>query len=348
MFTMVKMILNKSVTSVILVVALALLPVWPVAAKDGEAPAPQGATGNPALKLQPAVITPGATKAMMVSSARAGKRLVAVGDHGIVLLSDDEGKSFRQAKSVPVRVTLTSVSFIDDRSGWASGQWGVIVTTGDGGENWTLQRSDTTVDQPLFSIYFKDKDRGWAAGLWSLVLATKDGGKNWSAVKLPPPPGGGKPDRNLQRIFADKKGTVYIAAEKGTVVRSADDGVTWIYSQTGYKGSFWTGIALNDGSLLVGGLRGTIYRSIDNGKSWKEVPSGVKSSITDFAEADGKVYAVGLDGVSLVSSTNGASFTMTQREDRIPFTTLAVTSSGRPVAFSKQGVVSNFPDEKAK
>jgi photosystem II stability/assembly factor-like uncharacterized protein len=285
---------------------------------------------------------------MIVSSAKAGKRIVAVGDHGIVLLSDDDGKSFRQAKAVPVRVTLTSVCFVDDKSGWAAGQWGVIVTTNDGGENWSVQRSDTAVDQPLFSIYFKDKDRGWAVGLWSLVLVTKDGGKNWSTVKLPPPPGGGKTDRNLQKIFADSKGVLYIAAEQGTVVRSADDGTTWTYTPTGYKGSFWTGIALKNDTLLVGGLRGTIYRSTDNGKTWKDVPSGVKSSITDFAEADGKILAVGLDGVYLSSSTGGASFIVTQREDRIPFTTLVVTNSGRPVAFSKQGVVSNFPDEKSK
>jgi photosystem II stability/assembly factor-like uncharacterized protein len=306
------------------------------------------AAGNPALKLLPAVITPGSAKAMMLSSARAGKRVVAVGDHGIVLLSDDDGKSFRQAKSVPVRVTLTSVSFIDDRTGWAAGQWGVIVATGDGGENWSLQRSDTSVDQPLFSIYFKDKDRGWAVGLWSLVLATRDGGKNWAAMRLPPPPGGGKTDRNLQKVFADSKGALYIAAEQGTVVRSADDGTTWTYTPTGYKGSFWTGISLKDNTLLVGGLRGTIYRSTDNGLSWKEVLSGVKSSITDFAEADGKILAVGLDGVYLVSTTGGASFTVTQREDRVPFTTLVVTNSGRPVAFSKQGVVTGFWDEKTK
>ena len=43
------------------------------------------------LKLQPAVATPAATKAMMLATARAGKRIVAVGDHGVVLLSDDDG-----------------------------------------------------------------------------------------------------------------------------------------------------------------------------------------------------------------------------------------------------------------
>ena len=297
---------------------------------------------NPGLKPQPAVATSAATKAMMLGCARAGKRLVAVGDHGIVLLSDDEGKSFRQAKAVPVRSTLTAVSFADEKNGWAVGQWGVIVATGDGGESWQLQRMDTSVDQPLFSVWFKDKEHGWAVGLWSLVLTTKDGGKNWNAEKLPPPPGGGKTDRNLLKIFASGKGTLFIAAEQGTVLRSEDEGAHWSYASTGYKGSFWTGTVLKDGTVLVGGLRGTIYRSLDNGKSWKEAKSELKSSLTDFGEAGGKVVAVGLDGVVLESSDGGASFTGSQNDDRTPFTALAVTDGGSLVAFAKDGLVKEF------
>ena len=306
------------------------------------------AMAESALKPQPAVATTAATKAMMLATARAGKRIVVVGDHGIILLSDDDGANFRQARSVPVRSTLTAVSFVDDKQGWAAGQWGVVLMTGDGGETWQLQRIDTAVDQPLFSVYFKDKEHGWGVGLWSLMLTTSDGGKNWSAVTLPAQPGGGKAGRNLFRIFTSGKGTVFVAAEQGTVLRSVDGGANWTFVNTGYKGSFWTGTALKDGTLLVGGLRGTIYRSTDDGRTWKEVQSGVKSSITDFGEADGKVFAVGLDGVFLESADNGATFKASQREDRLPLTALAIAGTGRPVAFSKQGVVKNFPEEKKK
>jgi len=304
--------------------------------------------GSAGVKILPAVQTAAATKAMMLGAARAGKRIVAAGDHGIVLLSDDDGKSFRQAKSVPVRSTLTSVCFVDDKTGWAAGQWGVILATSDGGETWQLQRSDTTVDRPLFSVYFKDKSHGWAVGLWSLLLATRDGGKTWENVKLPPPPGGGKGDRNLLRIFASGKGTVLIAAEQGTILRSGDEGVTWNYVTTGTKGSFWTGIALKNGTLLVGGLRGTLYRSADDGKTWKEASSTAKESLTDFAETNGKILVVGLDGIVLVSADNGLTFTGKQRDDRVPFTALAVAENGQAVAFSKGGIVKDFPEEKKK
>ena len=330
------------------IIVLSVLLACPAFADEGAAPAaPEGGAPPVALKLQPAEITTAATNAMMLSSARAGKRIVAVGDHGIVLLSDTDGADFRQAKSVPVRSTLTAVCFVDEKTGWAVGQWGVVLRTDDAGETWTVQRSDTTTDRPLFSVYFKDRNRGWAVGLWSLVLETKDGGKTWSNVQIPPPPGRKRADRNLEKIFANRMGTLFIAAEQGLVLWSYD-GEKWNYVNTGYKGSFWTGISLNNGTLLVGGLRGTIYRSSDDGRSWKESKTNLTSSITDFAEAGGKVFAVGLDGVTLESDNGGVSFEGTQLPSRIPFTTLCVNSVGKIVKFSKQGVVKDGPNAPSK
>jgi photosystem II stability/assembly factor-like uncharacterized protein len=316
--------------------ALSLLAARPAVAGQGAAAAPAE------LKLQPAEITSAATKAMMLSVARAGKRIVAVGDRGVVLLSDDDGATFRQAPSVPVRSTLTAVCFVGEKTGWAVGHWGVVLRTDDAGESWKVQRADTSVDQPLFSVYFKDAERGWAVGLWSLMIATADGGKSWTPVRLPAPPEGGKADRNLQKIFADRLGALFVAAEHGEVLRSSD-GEKWSYVNTGYKGSLWTGIALSNGTLLVGGLRGTIYRSADGGSSWTESKTDLKSSITDFGEAGGKVFAVGLDGASFESDDGAATFKSSQRDDRLPFTALAVAGNGRLVKFSKQGLVEDVP-----
>jgi photosystem II stability/assembly factor-like uncharacterized protein len=331
---------------VLAALALSVFLVCPARALE-EAPPGSAATAASVPKILPAEPTTAATKAMILSSARAGRRIVAVGNHGIVLLSDTDGGDFRQAKSVPVRSTLTAVFFVDEKTGWAVGQWGVVLRTDDAGESWTLQRSDLSVDQPLFSVYFKDKDHGWAVGLWSLLIATADGGKTWTQVALPPPPGMKKADRNLLKIFANRMGTLFVSAEQGMILKSYD-GEKWTYIETGYKGSFWTGIVLNNGTLLVGGLRGTIFRSTDDGKSWREAKSEFKSSITDFAEAGGKVYAAALDGVFLESDNGGATFKGSQREDRIPFTAISVNSVGKLVKFSKQGVVKDPPNEPSK
>jgi photosystem II stability/assembly factor-like uncharacterized protein len=291
------------------------------------------------LQQQAALKRAYAGEEMLLAATRAGPRLVAVGDHGVVLLSDDDGKTYRQARAVPTRATLTAVSFADEKNGWAVGHWGAIVHSADGGETWTLQRSDTSVDRPLFSVYFTDAGRGLAVGLWSLLLATADGGKTWNEVKLPAPPEGGKADRNLFALFADGKGSIYIAAERGTVLRSEDRGATWSYLNTGYKGSFWTGCALKDGTLLVAGLRGTIYRSTDDSRTWSAASSGTQSSITGLIEDGTKVHAVGLDGVHQVSIDGGMSFSGTQRDDRLSLTAVAVSFAGEVREFSRAGVV---------
>jgi photosystem II stability/assembly factor-like uncharacterized protein len=328
---------------VLTALALSALLACPVVAlEEAPPPAPDGGSAPVSLKIQPAEPTPAATRAMMLSSARAGKRIIAVGKNGIVLLSDTDGADFRQARSVPVRSTLTAVSFVDEKTGWAVGQWGVVLRTDDAGESWTLQRHDTSVDQPLFSVWFRDRQRGYAVGLWSLMIATADGGKTWTQVALPPPPGRKKADRNLLKIFANRMGTLFVAAEQGMILKSYD-GENWAYVDTGYKGSFWTGIVLNNGTLLVGGLRGTIYRSTDDGRSWREAKSPFRSSITDFVEAGGKVYAAALDGVFLESDDHGSTFKGSQREDRLPFTAITVNSVGKLVKFSKQGVVAEPP-----
>jgi photosystem II stability/assembly factor-like uncharacterized protein len=312
---------------------LALLAAAPVFAQNAPTiPVP--------LVPVPAAASPAATQAAMLASARAGKRIVAVGDHGIVLLSDDRGRTFRQARSVPVSSILTGVSFADARRGWAVGHWGAILFTEDGGETWSVQRLAVDEDRPLFSVHFIDAQHGLAIGLWSLMLRTADGGRSWSTVTLPPPPDGGKADRNLFRIFADARGTLFVAGERGAVLISLDGGLNWSYALTGYKGSFWTGASLADGSLLVAGLRGTIYRSRDGGRSWQAEGSGTRSSLTDIAVGSDGAVLVGLDGVRVDAPASG--YAVSQRDDRMALTTVVAADDGQLVAFSRAGVVADF------
>jgi len=279
------------------------------------------------------------THAMLLDVAHAGRRIVAVGEHGIVLLSDDGGRSYRQAKQVPASSTLTAVYFTDAIHGWAVGQWGVILATVDGGETWTLQRSDTSIDQPLFSVYFKDARHGWAVGLWSMVLATEDGGHAWKAVKLPPPPGAGRADRNLFHIFADRSGTLFIAAEQGMVLRSRDDGATWDYRQTGNKGSLWAGAATGDGTIFVGGLVGHLYRSRDGGDTWDALDSASTGSITDLVASGDRILGVALDGFVIAGTSAAERFTARQRRDRAALTGLVVSPGGDEILLSKDGLL---------
>jgi photosystem II stability/assembly factor-like uncharacterized protein len=234
---------------------------------------------------------------------------------------------------------LTSVSFVDERRGWAVGHWGVVLHTADGGETWQLQRSDTRQDRPLFAVHFFDANQGVAVGLWSLVLVTSDSGAHWQSVQLEPPAGSRRADLNLLGLFSDAGGRLFAPAEKGMVLRSDDRGRHWRYLSTGYTGSFWTGVAPVDGALLVAGLRGSMYRSADEGRTWQRIDTHSKSSITALATTGARVVAVGLDGLILRSADSGASFTPDTRGDRLPLTAVVFDKQEGTVLYSRQGVV---------
>ena len=298
------------------------------------------ATSATALLPTPARKSAHADSATMLGASWAGERAIAVGDHGIVLLSDDRGSSFRQAGKVPVSTTLTGVSFVDDKKGWAVGHWGAIVQTLDGGETWAVQRISPGDDRPLFAVHFFDAKHGVAVGLWSLVLTTADGGTTWTTQTPSPPPGATKADLNLLSLFTDSQGRLYATAEKGLVLQSEDRGHSWRYLNTGYAGSLWTGAALPSGTLLVGGLRGSMYRSGDGGSHWERIESGTQSSITGFVRSPEGELAYGLDGVQLLSRDDGRSFQpLKVAGPRLALTAALARPGMPPLMFSRAGVV---------
>ncbi|OXI78568.1 glycosyl hydrolase [Burkholderia sp. AU31652] len=274
----------------------------------------------------------------MLDATWAGQRVVSVGANGIVMLSDNRGATYRQAKSVPVSSTLTSVSFIDARTGWAVGHWGAILKTTDGGETWEVQRLVTSEDRPLFGVHFIDANHGVAVGLWSLILVTDDGGKTWTK-KEAVLPNGKKSDLNLFGLFSNGNGEIFATAEKGQLLISRDKGNTWESVETGYKGSFWCGVALPNGVLLVGGLRGTLMRSEDNGHTWSRATLDTRNSITALASRGATVLAVGVDGLQAQSTDDGKTFQRLRTQTGTTYTAALPSTGDKWLIFSRDGVI---------
>lgn len=286
--------------------------------------------------LLPAQRLANAAGAPLLATALAGQRMVAVGDHGVVLLSDD-GANFRQARSVPVRAMLTAVQFLDARRGYAAGHDGVVLGTQDGGETWSLLRATPGVEQPILSLHFDNVEHGFAVGLFGWAIETHDGGHTWAERHLG---SGDDADRHLYHVFASPQGTLLVAGEAGTVYRSGDGGATWNAIAVGGKGSLWYGKALADGTLLVCGIRGHLYRSRDDGLSWQAVRSDTTQSLTGIAQlADGSVVVAGMSGTVLRSSDGGATFAATQRTDREPLTAVIAAGGKTPIFLSLAGLV---------
>lgn len=284
-------------------------------------------------------------RTVLQAAIMAGKRIVAVGERGMVLLSDDGGLHWRQAGGVPVGVTLTAVRFINAKQGWAVGHGGVILHSRDGGETWSRQADGNKLakialdaaqqlanavpgdanaarqlkaaqqlvgdgpDKPLLDLYFSDASHGFVVGAYNLFFETADGGATWTSVmnRLDNP-------KSLHLYAIRAEGTsLYLAGEQGLMLRSQDSGRSFQRLASPYEGSWFSLVTMPDGALFAAGLRGNAFYSPDRGQSWKRIEGAAPSSF---------IAAVSLgDGTALL--TNQAGQLLTSRAGA-PMTALAM------------------------
>lgn len=301
---------------------------------------------------KPAQTEPLASASLLLDMAFAGTRIVAVGERGHVLLSDDQGATWRQAKSVPSRVMLTAVYFVDADYGWAVGHDETIINTLDGGETWTRSHFAPEAQQPLLDLWFANRVSGIAVGAYGAYFTTNDGGRNWSGAKFAPakpavPPATPDadaeeeefaPDYHLNRIVGVGN-RLYVAAEGGQLYRSDDRGANWRALPSPYEGSFFGLVPIRGEGLLAFGLRGHLYRSADAGENWVKLESHTTSMLTDgVAINDLRVIIGGLAGVLLISGDAGETFRLTQQDDRKGVAALLPGPAGTVVVAGEGGV----------
>lgn len=205
---------------------------------------------------RPALIAPLAPKSTLLGIAAAGERLVAVGQRGHVLVSDD-GRDWRQVQ-VPVNAMLNRVRFRDGTAGWAVGHDATILATTDAGATWTLQHFDPD-GRPLYDLIFLKDGRVAAIGGYGTYLVSADGGASWQPRDFPVAALG--QHFNAAARLAD--GSLLIAGERGLLARSRDDGETWQLLDSPYTGSWFGVLPAGDKGALVFGLRGNLYLAAD-------------------------------------------------------------------------------------
>lgn len=271
-----------------------------------------------------------APRALINGIAQAGERLVAVGQRGHVLLSDDQGRSWRQAQAVPTRTTLTCVHASDARSLWAAGHGGVILRSDDAGEHWSVAAGKADGADVLLAIRVEPGGRGLAVGGFGVAQQTSDGGQHWAPATLVEGEAG---ERHLNRIFVSASGAWLIAAEGGQVLRQGAAGERWQAVKTPYNGSLWGGVALGE-RLLACGMRGNLVISADDGRSWSHQAVAEAGSFTAaVALSDGRAALVGVDGTLVLGDAGERRFQFHRLDDRATLTGAFALPSG-PLALA--------------
>ena len=120
-----------------------------------------------------------------VTSLPSGRWFV-VGASGVLLTSDDNGKTWTRtqlAKIYPFSwLDLFSIRFAPDGvNGWISGEQGLILRTTDAGKSWQKQQSGVTDN--LYRVAPVDAQNAVAAGVNGTLLYTHDGGQSWQQAR---------------------------------------------------------------------------------------------------------------------------------------------------------------------
>lgn len=328
------------------------------------------ATGVRALD-EPAIAVKAPSRVALIAVTQAGNRLVAVGEHGVIIYSDDNGVHWKQA-SVPVDVLLTAVRFATASVGWAVGQHGVILRTDDGGASWRLQfdgiaanrltlaaaQAATAVHDPspgtpmamrranffqadgpnipFLSVLAIDPDHAFAFGAYRMVMKTDDGGKTWQDWSLHV---GDRLSHNLydvSRLGAD----ICLAAEAGQVFCSTDGGTSFSSAASPGSATLFGILPAGHGAMLVFGVAGGCYRSTDAGQSWTSINVGTPINLTaGTVLASGAILVAGEDGSLYLSTDHGASFQRAPANQPMAISGLTQAKDGDLIAVGNLGIL---------
>ncbi|MDH4656852.1 YCF48-related protein [Pseudomonas sp. BN606] len=312
-----------------------------------------------------------AIRAPLNALARAGERLVAAGQRGHILFSDN-GKDWVQAQ-VPVSSDLTALAFPSTEQGWAVGHEGVVLHSDDGGKTWSKQLDGRQIadllvkhygnpanpddagaqrlkqdaelflaqgaDKPLLDVWFEDDRNGFVVGAFNLILHTADGGQTWTPwldrVDNP----------RAMHLYGLRPaaGSLFMVGEQGLVLKLDAARQRFASLELPYQGTLF-GVLGDDNLILVYGLRGNAYRSLDGGASWSRAETGIEAGITGGVIAeDGSVVLAGQTGQLLRSTDRGATFSLVQVDRVVPNFAMAPAVGGAVALAGLGGVrIQNF------
>ena len=236
----------------------------------------------------------------------AGNKVIAVGERGHIIYSDD-GENWQQA-NVPVSVLLTSISFENETLGFVTGHDATLLKTTDGGNNWHLVNYQPRLDKPLLDVSVKGK-RVVAVGAYGLYWQSNDGGETWQSefhdellieddrlfledLRQFEPENYEKEKQFLLSHFNNiylSNDIWYLAGEAGLLAKSVNNGQDWQNVETDYIGSYFSMTSLPSRQLLLAGLRGNVFVSTDESK-WQSITLPAPATINNLLVTEDTTY----------------------------------------------------------
>ncbi len=260
-----------------------------------------------------------AVKSLFMDITTVGNRLIAVGQHGHIIYSDDNGQNWSWADS-PVDSLLTSVFFVDEAKGWASGHDGMIIFSEDKGLSWQVQYNGLEEAKDLGKLRVEEATRSLSEIEQRFIAAKAKGDHNidlelelddarvsleLATLSIHQP----EADPFMDLWFRDAHSGIAVGAF-GKVMSTENGGQTWVDisdNLENFDGFHLYSITANQQNrILVAGEGGSVFRSNDFGDSWEKITTPYEGSFFGAnALSDNQVVIYGLRGNLLHSSDYG-------------------------------------------
>ena len=303
---------------------------------------------------QTAPLMPRAGESLLLDIAAAGKqRLVAAGERGHVLYSDDGGTAWRQA-SVPTTQMLTAVHFFNDSLGWAVGHDGLVLTSDDGGVSWRIQRDGLAVQQQhnielresalrrLRALEAQQDAAGDEPGQ-ALEMSIEDAQMDLEDAEL----------ALVEPVFTAPLLDVWFQDENrgwavgafGTLVVTNDGGSHWADHSELLENpnEFHLNAVIGDGRghVFIAGEGGVMFRSEDSGATWETIEPFYEGSWFGlvYEPVSETLLAFGLRGNLFRSHDFGRSFELEPVDTHISLAGGGTDNKGQVVITGGVGTV---------
>jgi photosystem II stability/assembly factor-like uncharacterized protein len=249
------------------------------------------------------------------------------GTGGLIYQTNDSGASWHPIARTPE--ILTSVAFVDAKTGWVAGYAGRIDRTDDGGQTWRSQRPELG-SELLNSLFFLNDRVGWAAGGSGLLLRTTNGGNSWEQI-----PTGRVEDFWTVRFLPPDRGL--IVGEDGLIFATTDGGAHWEQQTSGTTEALMGLTISPEGRAIAVGGHGTILVSSDWSR-WTRVDPGADETLDAVAFAgDNTFWSVGSKGTMVESTDGGSSWKHIPPVSSWDLLSIALADSSHGVAAGQRG-----------
>jgi photosystem II stability/assembly factor-like uncharacterized protein len=284
------------------------------------------ACGNGTAATEYAPLMPLAQQSLLLDITSAGERLVAAGERGHILYSDDHGSSWQQAR-VPTTQMLTGIHFVNAQRGWAVGHDGLVLVSDDGGGSWRVQR-DGIAAQHQANIEMRERAHQQMQAIEQALQSTDAQNRAELELQLEDAVMDLE-DADLaleEAVFTSPLMDLWFQDEErgwtvgafGTLLATDNGGQTW-RNQAGLidnPDEFHLNAISGDGKgrVFIAGEGGVMYRSLDGGHNWETLEAFYEGSWvgTLYSASSDTLLLFGLRGNLYRSTDFGQSWQMVE------------------------------------